>query len=363
MIMPTQESAPSVVVGAGPAGIAVVSHLIVNNKNNNKIVWIDLDWQGGYLKNVPNVPSNTNVALFIKYASAMGLTLENSPALQKMHGLPADAGCKLEHAYAIILDCLALLKPQVSMCITGKVESVIKHSSNEWVVLLEGGQDVPAQRVFMCQGARHRKLAAVDPDKILNFEDVLNGRNMGLTKEKKTVAVLGTSHSGMLAVKNLVEHGHIPHCHIFYKNTPQLIYAKVIRDDLILNDNTGLKGIVATWCRTHFGDQLGDFCIQGTQITCRSVSLFSSADYDGVVSAIGFEPNPIRIPPIPKDNTWGQLDPDGLYGFGIAYPELMAKVITAENMESDKTASAAVGFWKFVKTIRKVLASTNHDCD
>ena len=330
-----QSDVKAIVVGAGPAGIAVVAKLLGRGESN--IVWIDTDWKGGYLGTVPEVPSNTNVSLFIKYAEFVGLTPQDSPALHLLMQQPQDKGCKLKYAHAMLLDCLSLLKPQVA-CITGKVVSVVKE--NRWIVTLNNGINLSAQSVFLCQGARHKRLPGMDSSHPLEL--ILNGQ---IPKGPTKAAVIGSSHSGMLAAMNLVESGRVKECHIYYRSAPELTYAQVLNGDVIINDNIGLKGVVADWCQEHFGPSLKSCQIRDVRIYCYPYPGQLEA-FDLVVSAIGFERNPISL----NNNVclqsgkelWGELDANGLYGFGIAFPECM-------------DGTTAVGLWKFVKTVNKVL--------
>ena len=63
------------VIGAGPSGLAITGTLLdriasnaAGNAAHGKVLWIDPNFTGGRLNKFKNVPSNTKVNLFVKYA-------------------------------------------------------------------------------------------------------------------------------------------------------------------------------------------------------------------------------------------------------------------------------------------------------
>ena len=57
----------NLVVGAGPAGYAVVSNLL--DAGSQPIAWVDPEFRSGRLASYLDVPSNTKVKLFDKFAT------------------------------------------------------------------------------------------------------------------------------------------------------------------------------------------------------------------------------------------------------------------------------------------------------
>ncbi|KNE58976.1 hypothetical protein AMAG_03331 [Allomyces macrogynus ATCC 38327] len=100
------------VIGAGPAGLAVVARLL--DTGAPRITWIDPAFNGGRLARYPEVPSNTKVALFLQYAAV-------SPALTKaadaashdpratLAALEQGKGCALVHAQKLCADLASAL--------------------------------------------------------------------------------------------------------------------------------------------------------------------------------------------------------------------------------------------------------------
>jgi len=155
--------------------------------------------------------------------------------------------------------------------------------------------------------------------------------------------VFGSSHSAVLAIRNLLEAG--TGRVINFSRSP-LRYA-VDYGDWILYDNTGLKGKTAEWARREMErvppDRLlrvgaDDLTISQYLPTCTKV-----------VYGIGFEPRRLRVEgadPTGYDQTNGVIAP-GLFGCGIAFPERIRD--RAGNVEFN------VGLLKFAKFLDRVV--------
>lgn len=94
----------SVVVGAGPGGIAVLGNLL-QQAPGQPTLWVDPAFQGGRVNaRYREVPSNTKVDLFAKFAGAVGpldRVVKSTPqpnAMTALAGLPQDQGCTLAYA-------------------------------------------------------------------------------------------------------------------------------------------------------------------------------------------------------------------------------------------------------------------------
>lgn len=116
----------AVVVGGGPAGITVVGNLL--EQKVEPILWVDNEFNGGRVNRCyREVPSNTKVALFIDYATALapfrkivsntpsrsrweepsesdGVAVSGKPdKLQTLRSLDPVKGCQLSHAADMLL--------------------------------------------------------------------------------------------------------------------------------------------------------------------------------------------------------------------------------------------------------------------
>ena len=132
---------------------------------------------------------------------------------------------------------------------------------------------------------------------------------------KDTLAVFGSSHSAILAIKNIIENTEAKVIN-FYRS--QLRYA-VYLDDNILFDTTGLKGVVANFAKKNFHGKtianLQRFSIFDIKVNTY-IALCNKAVY-----GVGFTANPIDITSINSvicDRADGIIAP-GLFGCGIAF--------------------------------------------
>ena len=183
------------------------------------------------------------------------------------------------------------------------------------------------------------------------------------------VGVIGSSHSAVLVLMNLVRLAQSTHPKlrvIWFSRSPHFKYAEQ-KDGWILYDNTGLKGEAAQFAKAELdGDNLGSSesgkiiqrvdCSGGDEAEKEAISTWApSCDY--IVPAIGFQPVP--LPKIRGASTvvfnheTGGFEDDagkpilGIFGAGIAYPEKVTD--PAGNTEY------AVGLWKFMTFLKRVV--------
>jgi len=184
-----------------------------------------------------------------------------------------------------------------------------------------------------------------------------------------TVGVIGSSHSAITVLINLFNIATSTHKHLRVKwfSRRPLQYAEY-KDGWILRDNTGLKGIAATFAR----ENLEDDKMPHSEVSKYIEKIDCSGDprpmYESalpkcthLIQAIGFRRDP--LPTLTRDGAplhdviydhkkGGFSDREGrtlprLYGAGIAFPEMVTD--PAGNTE------LAVGFWKFMKYVRNVV--------
>jgi hypothetical protein len=354
------------VIGAGMAGVAVISQLArlkrkkeqgegdANMRNDSgnmgRIAWIDEYWRGGYLEGVPRVPSNTTVELFLRYAREVGLNAANSPAVEELERLPQQSGCSLRLTHAMLLEGIRWLRPQVAS-LTGRVERIVTLGPHSWQVHLQSAC-LTSNNVVICTGSHARSFRAAN----WPLERALNG---DFSNYPQRVAVLGNSHSGMLIVRNLIDRS-VPLVHLFYKSSGKIVFARrkfADRADVFVHDNTGLKGEVATWCMQHLLELESPQASIIGQTQFQSLLYSEDLDwhsYDLVIAAIGFDRNPLpKIEGIEDDlkgcNSVGLLHPWGLYGFGIAFPEAVYDDVA---MQTER----AVGLWKCMRFVRQIFS-------
>ncbi|GAX82643.1 hypothetical protein CEUSTIGMA_g10069.t1 [Chlamydomonas eustigma] len=293
--MPIIPRYSATVIGAGPAGLAVVATLL--DAGADSILWADPSFEAGRLSSYKEVPSNTKVKLFSQYASVSPtLSSVSASALRPLQEMDPEKGCTLVHARNMVSELSAAIQQKYQHLVTSG--------------------------------------------------DV--------------VGVVGSSHSAVLVLRNILEAANPPSKVLNLYRSP-LLYAEYM-DGWIKYDNTGLKGLAADWARekleTGWYERTGKLeriCVkENTEaVTDQYLSTCSA-----VVHAIGFDlnPTPTVFPygheaPLQRlvhDVKTGIIkDTNGLRGFGIAFPEQV----------TDPTGRTeyAVGMWKFMRYIRQAL--------
>ena len=344
------------VIGAGSAGVAVMSQLVKIAKDK-RILWIDKEWNGGYLACVPQVPSNTTVDLFLKFTQEID-GMENSQVYEELSQLRQDKGCSLKLVHAMLLEAVECLKRFPSLtCINAECTKIEKIDQRIWKAEMNNQMSYSAKKVFLCVGSHNKPFCYKN---YFPLELALNGE---FPPNLKSAAVIGSSHSAMLVVMNLIKYHRISKLHLYFHTTSKLRFAQKKfpdRSDIFINDNTGLKGEVADWCSKHQAELESESTIQinDTQFqSLPSTALETAETYDLVISAVGFERNNLPVIIDGKEasfsNTGGFLT-EGLYGFGIAFPETVRDCDTG-------LQERAVGLWKCMKFVKKTIDTNGVD--
>ena len=357
------------VIGAGPAGLACVGNLLDKLKvsGNDRILWIDPHFQAGRLENYPQVPSNTKVCLFTRFAEACkSFECAKSEIYQNLlKDFDPQSGCELKWAAELCKELTGRIKGKVDT-FEGQVEA-IEHGENCWNIKT-ANSSFKSKLIFLATGSQPKN--APITCETIHLDDALNPQILE-TKfvASETIAVYGSSHSAMLVLRNLLEASRSPEKIInFYRQEAKFAeFPDPLNcPDKILHDNTGLKGETAEWARSwvHLPPEelAAKFNNKLVRIqTGQGLSQpFDNWKIDKCVYAIGYERN--RLPAIVYANA--QVDSDaidytatgqlrtgeiaaieGLYGFGIAFPERVKDLDGSDEM--------AVGLWKFMRHIKK----------
>jgi cation diffusion facilitator CzcD-associated flavoprotein CzcO len=390
----------AVVIGAGPAGIATVARLI--DINYNRIAWIDPHFQGGRLQRYPQVPSNTRVQLFLKFAQVSPILckgLESSPTARALLQLPQNEGCDLSLAQGLCADLIQSLRQDSRIQVFQNwVKQVEVHSPNTdqekyqlhllpvdqssdddkiWDTISVNSNAISSQiladELFMCTGstpiscppspAPHEAHPSVQ---VMHLDVALYPSKLKpLLASEKVVAVVGSSHSAVLCVKNVVEQGG----KVVHLTRHPLMYAADMPGGWILRDNTGLKGIAANWARTYLENSKSAEQVGVTQVKLGADEAATYAQYlptcAYVVYAIGFKNRQIPTFILPQDGKaiqtttvehcpkTGMLTVGGsklqrARGFGIAFPEQV--------VDPHGNVETSVGMWKFMRYVQEVVS-------
>lgn len=292
-----------------------------------------------------------------------------------------EKGCKLSYAANMVRDLvtglLASSKASSNFkMLEGTVDS-LSYENKIWTMKTGKGEYFTCQNVVLATGSHPRDFICEDATKAVSLDDILQPEMMhALINKDDIVAVLGSSHSAMLAIKIMSESDVRPKKVVnFYRSA--LKFAEYLEDGRIKHDNTGLKGEVADWVRREVGDcdgqvrstQLGGFlervCLEGDE---QAVYAEHLPECTKIVSAIGYERNLLpeiqvkstAVTDISYSNEGQLLDSSvsskipGLFGVGIAFPARVTDV--------DGSPELAVGLWKFIKhtdTVASALVASN----
>lgn len=331
------------VVGAGPAGIAAVGKLLDNGIAPDTILWLDPHFRVGDLGGLwGNVSSNTSVARFTDFLrNAISFSYHQAPDRFPLNHLPLDETCILHEVVQPLQWVSDQLRKQVNC-----VEISIKRmdlAERVWT-LSSDGQSFKAQNVILATGSVPSSLNYPGVD-VIPFETAIDKERLSESIDTQgTYAVFGSSHSAIIIVRHLVELG-VKKVVNFYRSPCR--YA-IDMDGWTLFDNTGLKGQTAIWARDNIDGHLPANLVRyntNEQHIARYLP-----ECDKVIYAVGFQRrNNIIIGDYEQAeyNPYVGIIGPGLFGFGIAYPEL--KTDPSGNEESQ------VGLWKFMLYLNRVL--------
>ncbi|KPI36139.1 uncharacterized protein AB675_8907 [Cyphellophora attinorum] len=378
-----------IVAGAGPAGVAAVGALL-HFRPNDKIAWVDPQFSGGRLsKYYRDVSSNTKVKLFLTYAEALKPfkeVIESTPkpnAITALRDLEQEKGCKLSFAAdAVEMLGKGLRRHQNVDTILGQVNSA-EWKDNAWTLKpssdnsTNSPSSLTAKSIVLCTGSSPLEVPL--PTKkptLINLDPALDRKQLRdhlPTGKPTTIGIVGTSHSAVVIIMNLVDLLRSTHPHIKIKwfVRSDLLYAEEQPDGRIVRDNTGLKQAAADFAREHLEPgKLEASPILGkvlTRVHCPDVTdpkmapELDKCDY--IIQAIGYKRDPLphltvngkKMQNVGWDPETGRLlnqnDQDSkipqAYGAGIAFPRRVTDPLGTEE--------SAVGMWKFMKHLKEGL--------
>jgi thioredoxin reductase len=331
------------VIGAGPAGIATVGKLLDQGIPADQILWCDPQFKVGDLGLCwSNVSSNTKVKYFTDFLhAATSFAYESVSEQYALNDLNPEDTCTLKY----VVEPLQWISDQLAKQVHAR--SVTIHSmslSHRVWSLNETAQTYKAQNVILATGAVPSSLNYPGVE-VIPFDLAIDKEHLStLVNLNNTYAVFGSSHSAIIIVRYLVEMG-VKKVINFYRSPCR--YA-IEMNDWILFDNTGLKGQTAAWARNNIDGVLPKNLMR-YNTTEPNIARFLP-ECDKVVYAVGFEKRKnivIGDYEDTKHNPYVGIIGPGLFGFGIAYPELKA--------DPFGSVETQVGLWKFMVYLNKVL--------
>lgn len=311
-----------VVVGAGPSGILALSYLLADHTQGGKnILWIDPQFKvGDFGTKWGNVPSNTKVKGFIKFIEkCFGYDPRVFNEKFKIFQLHPEGTCFLKEVTEPLAWITDRMIKKVSS-IKGYV-SLIESRDGIWEIKLSNGGVTYAKNIILAQGSDPIQSSNKEHFQI-PLEIALNQKKLeNYCEENDRIAVFGSSHSAVLALKNLIEIDKFKHIINFYRSP--LRYAVYMDSGEILFDNTGLKGEASEFAKHHLENNTNQKLSRILNTEENREKHLSQCSK--VINAVGFQPREINF----SGMNVNQYNPEtgvitkGLYGLGIAFPSLV----------------------------------------
>lgn len=308
------------VVGAGPAGIAIVGVLIDLGIDAQNIVWLDPEFNVGRIgAYYQHVPGNSKVAEFIYFVNACQVFQEcSSPELEKLR---ADDPKKYENLGAII-EPLHSITAHLKTKVMALEDSLVtlNFSQDTWHAGTALDTMIHARHVVLATGSRPRTLD-YETHKVIPLDIALDPNNLSLLlTPHDIVGIVGGAHSAILLLKYLST---MPVKHIFNFYRQPIIYA-VNMGTWTLNSDIGIKGTTAEWARNVLEKNPPENLTRiksDDELLQRVLPVCSR-----VIYAIGYERNPLPAingtEPIMAYDTHSGVIAPRLFGIGIAFPEV-----------------------------------------
>jgi len=275
------------VIGAGPAGLLSVGKLLDQGIDPKSIAWIDPQFSVGDLGSKwRQVSSNTKVRLFLEFLnSSHAFRYQEAPDFSINHLNPTNT-CDLYHIADPLQWISDHLVQQVTIYRDCAAHIELRHRA--WQIELKTAK-LSAKNAVLAIGAEPKLLSFVGPT-IIVLQDALDSQRISSVCQKNDiVAVFGSSHSAILALKNLIDLG-VKRVINFYLKP--LRYA-VEMDNWILFDDTGLKGMTAEWARQYLDGEWPD----GLERLISSEEHLTQylPECNKVIYAVGFEPRKLPV--------------------------------------------------------------------
>ena len=298
------------VIGAGPAGITVLSVMLALNIDPSTIIWIDPEFNvgrmGRYYRNVPgNLQTKrltsyiTNCNTFNKFESETrdALFTYDPETFQPLHIIVNP-----------LIDTTNYLRSQVAYLQETVVS--ISHSGPELTLKCRTNV-IHTHKAILAIGSHPKildyNLAKIDPDEALDKEKLAKK----ITADD-CIAVFGGMHSALLILKYLSELN-VKMVINFYSSP--YFYGRP--------GTAGLEGITAEWAKNVLENN-PPINLMRIKNTTENISTYLPL-CNKVIYAIGYEKNPILIDgnyEYSFDETTGIIAPN-VYGIGIAFAPTM----------------------------------------
>lgn len=318
--LPQNADADWLIIGAGPAGIAVVGILLDIGIMPERIAWIDPEFNVGRMgARYGHIPANNKTKDFVDFVNACkSFQACACPALTILKEYDPQKYPDL----SVVIEPLKAITDYLRLQVHDIKDTLVSLNFTDdlWYVATQGGALVSAQHVVLATGSHPRTLE-YNHQYVIPLDVALDPQNLKppLINPSDTVGVVGGSHSAILLLKFLSETS-VKQIYNFYKHP--IVYS-VDMGGWILNPYDGLKGITAEWARTVL-EQNPPANLSRVKSTPEILDAMLP-QCDKVIYAIGYDRN--QVPPINGTNPINEYNEKNgfiaprLFGIGIAFPE------------------------------------------
>lgn len=305
------------IFGAGPAGIIVVGLLMDLGVDAKRIVWVDREFSVGSFNLYNNVPANSTVQSFIDFLHTCKTFSSCKISLDALCNYGFDREPSLGELAVPLQEITNYLCTQV--IVVRECLQALNFDDEAWHVAA-GDINFSAKRVVLATGSHPRSLD-YNCDTQIPLDSALDKSKLAqLVKPNDTIAVIGSAHSAILAMKFLSELN-VGRIINFYNKPLQYV------EDMgswALHAESGLKGIAAQWAREVLEKNQPPNLMR--IMNCEAARTAWLPICNKIIYAAGFERNdlpPINgsSQPVSYDSKTGVIGTH-LFGIGIAFPEL-----------------------------------------
>ncbi|MCI5052673.1 MAG: pyridine nucleotide-disulfide oxidoreductase [Simkaniaceae bacterium] len=331
------------VVGAGPAGIAAVGKLLDLGIEGKEIAWIDPKFGvGDFGAKWHSAPSYTKVSSFLRFLySCPSFNYSECDEDFAIHEFDQESTCQLGYVTPPLAWVCKQLKGRVSP-IQDKL-LMLDMVEGKWKLQCRNSS-FTTDNVILAMGAEP-KAPDVQEVESIPLELALDSERLAqYINSDDVVGVYGSSHSAMIALRNLLE---LPVKAILNFYRSPIRYA-IDLEGYALFEGSGLKGEIAHWARENIDGKWPER-LRRIYAPDEAAKEFEKR-CTKMIYAIGFERRPLPVyrgfGPIPYHERSGIIAP-GLFGLGSAFPE--ARADSAGHVEK------SVGIWKFMDFLNRML--------
>jgi hypothetical protein len=301
------------IIGAGPAGVLVAANAALQG---DRVLWFDESgFRSGQLAHYTTVPANTKIDFLHRFLSdgileqlatrfeTVRLAVDRiktaaipNPEVMRRHD-PAEQGwprlCDCQELFRVIAGCLRGLVNVA--CLAAKVHSLRQDELDVWTIRFGAQKTViAADCVVLCAGTvekvvpglRECENGSSSTIRVLSCEQALDLQALQKsTSAADRIALCGSSHSSILALRNLNQLGYdLQQVTVFAYEDVKLAEWTGTQ---YKNTATGLKGMAAAFI---LEDRAASACTAGYRSPTLLLESIRGGEFDVLIPTIGFEP-------------------------------------------------------------------------